>query len=683
MMDLELRALLIAEIELKLPIFVSACAGESNGDGVMRALHTLRGATGLAGERELCDAIARAERFGKTNTAALPKVVLDLLTDARDRLVQGLAPIEDTFPDLPPRMSLRTTELLPAYRAEIVDRLERIDHQLLGDDANDPASSAQAVLEVTRHLHSLKGAASALGDEASAWFCHNLEERMVLTGRDGTSPAHAALSLVRVYRQALGIVLLEQDLLQSAQTAVRISTMPPPMIGAQRSNATHSIRVESTELDDLLDRTIALVPHLPARRRRTREQGLQGRLREVRSVLTEALRIIGPARPWGTPEAAIDRIKQAREMTASLVGQMGVLTAAGEQAGREARKNADELQERLGRLRQTKLRGLFQRIASVIEVEAARTGVGVRVLVSGADEVIDRKLAEALVEPCMHIARNSVAHGLESMTAREHAGKSRVATVSLRGERDAGTLILTIQDDGSGVDVQALRARIGASRVLSAERLAKLGDDALLPYLLMPGLSLRSHTDALAGRGVGLDAAYMSVQRYGGTIRLLNRPGAGLSVQLHLPANAEAGPLAVLVDEGEEFAVPARLLFRVRSPSPRNELDGSALPPSLGEVLRARPRATKACRYVDLHIGSDDGAHEFLTLAVDEVRWAAGAIVRPLPPGIARWGPYRAAVVKTDGRLLLVLDLMQLATLSQRLGARAWRGDGSGSKGSS
>jgi two-component system, chemotaxis family, sensor kinase CheA len=678
MMDLELRALLIAEIELKLPIFLRATAGESNADGVMRALHTLKGATGLAGERELCDAIARAERFGKTNAAALPKVALDLLTVARDRLVQGLAPIEETFPDLPPRMPLRATDLLPAYRAEIVDRLERIDQVLLGDDETDLARNMQAAQDVTRHVHSLKGAASALGDEASAWFCHNLEERMMLSERDGTPPARAALAIVRAYRQPLGVVLLEQDLLKTAATEVRISTMPPPLTGAQRVNTSHSIRVESTELDDLLDRTIALVPHLPLRRRRTREQGLQGRLRELRSVLTEALRIIGPARPWGTPEAAIDRIKQAREMTAGLVGQMGVLAAAGEQASREARKNADELQERLGRLRQTKLRGLFQRISSVIEVEASRTGVGVRVLVAGADEIIDRKLAEALVEPCMHIARNAVAHGLESMTAREQAGKSRLATVSLRAERRAGTLILTIQDDGSGVDVQALRARIAASRVLSPERLATLGDDALLPYLLMPGLSLRSHTDALAGRGVGLDAAYMTIQRHGGTIRLLNRPGAGLSVQLHLPANAEEGPLAVLVDDGEEFAVPARLMFRVRASVPRTEEATLAPPPSLGEVLRARPRAGRACKHVDLHIGSEDGAHEFLTLAVDEVRWAAGAIVRPLPPGVAHWGPYRAAVVKPDGRLVLVLDLMQLATLSQRLGARAWRSDVSG-----
>src|SRR5262249_33844810 len=155
-------------------------------------------------------------------------------------------------------------------------------------------------------------------------------------------------------------------------------------------------------------------------------------------------------------------------------------------------------------------------------------GRAVAVHTHGADEPVDRRLVEALMEPCLQLARNAIAHGIEPSDVRESLGKPPEATLTFSAIRTGSRLSVAIADDGAGVDVSAVRARAVETGVVT-EVLAEAADDqTLLELLFLPGFSTRGQSpDLLAGRGIGLDITLASVQRLGGTIRLASRHRLG------------------------------------------------------------------------------------------------------------------------------------------------------------
>ncbi|HTB74477.1 MAG TPA: ATP-binding protein, partial [Polyangiaceae bacterium] len=307
---------------------------------------------------------------------------------------------------------------------------------------------------------------------------------------------------------------------------------------------------------------------------------------------------------------------------------------------------------------------------------ARRGGCAVIVRTRGADETIDRRVAEQLIEPCLQLVRNAVAHGIEAPEVRTALGKPPSGTISLAARKLGNRLSLTIEDDGAGVDVADVRARAVAAGLVTQVIADAADDDTLLSLLFLPGFSMRESTDLLAGRGIGLEIARGGVQRMGGAIRLSSRRGEGFSARIDVPIDSGLVTVLWVVAGKQEFALPAANARRVRL----NEgADAGRLPhltSCLDGTWSERPRFA-----IDLELQGDPDAGLPASVGVDAVGQPEELLVRPLGPLVAGLGPFAGVIVRGDGSLRFALDPWAIAPRVRAFTAAAGSGGGVGPSG--
>ena len=680
--DPELLRLLITELERHL---LTLEAEPRDVPSVQRAVHALKGSAGLAGERELAAALERLHRRVKEGDESAFAEAAALVRTAVQRLGAGETAVAARWPIPPDDLGARPLDPLvrAQYAAEVTDRLARIDEALSTGD--DPL---EAVRGIYRHVHTMKGAASAVGDEPMSWFCHGLEERV--KGADGTDTARAALQEVARWRVVLGALLDEPETaLATLRARGRPSQLPRgsmPSLPAVRSldsdpprssafeEATATIRVAAIDVDRLLEKFdgIDLAREGIAARAESSRVAAAA-LRDMRASLGEALRLIGPPRPWGAPAAALRRIDQVAAKLGVFGENLDAASAQAHATEHSLRDDVADAKKQLSTMRQTTVGRIFARLTTAIESEARRSGRAVIVRTRGADETIDRRIAEQLVEPCLQLVRNAVAHGIETPEARAALGKPQSGTISLGARKLGNRLSIHIEDDGAGVDVSDVRARaLGAGLVTQAIAEAA-DDDTLLSLLFVPGFSTRESSDLLAGRGIGLEIARSVVHRMGGGIRLSSRAGEGFSARIDVPI--ESGLVTVLwVFAGrDELAIPAVNVRRVRLAT--DETVDLARVPHLLSCLDSAAEGAVAF-VVDLELQGEEAPSASVAVGVDAVGRTEELLVRPLGPLVAGLGPFSGAIVRGDGSLRLAIDPWAVAPRARAFSATRPGGSG-------
>ncbi len=669
--DPELVRLLIQELERHL---MKLEAAPSDVVEAKRSLHALRGSAGLAGERELAATLERLHRrIREGDEAALNEAALIVRT-AVARLAAGERAVATSWP-VPPEdlVALPIDPLARSqYAAEVADRLARIDDALA--TSGDPVDAVRALY---RHVHTMKGAASAVGDEPMTWFCHGLEEK--IRGADVAAVAHEAMQEVAQWRAILGALLDEPETTlatlggrrsHTPPSASRVSRAPlsEPEPGPRTSGLdeeTATIRVRAADVDRLIERLDVIErarERIASRAHRGHDAAVSAR--GLRASLVEALRLIGPARPWGAPAAALLEIERAAAALAAFGDEFDAASAELRTTEQALREGVVDAKKQLSAMRQSTVGRIFARLTTAIESEARRSGFTVIVSTRGADETIDRRIADHLMEPCLQLVRNAVAHGIEAPEVRTALGKPASGTIALSARKIGNRLRITIADDGAGVDVADVRARAVQAGLVTAAIADAADDDTLLSLLFLPGFSTRESSDLLAGRGIGLDITRAWVKRMGGAIRLSSRAGKGFTSRVDVPI--ESGFVTVLwVRAGaDEFALTAASARRVEKNWPPRDLRV----PHLLTCLDAAGGG-EAKYAIDLGLPSDDAPEPPAWVGVDAVGHTEELLVRPLGPLVLGLGPYAGAIVRGDGSVRLAIDAWAVAPRARALGA--------------
>ena len=153
--------------------------------------------------------------------------------------------------------------------------------------------------------------------------------------------------------------------------------------------------------------------------------------------------------------------------------------------------------------------------------DVARTlGKEIHFTILGEQTQVDRDVLEKLEAPLNHMLRNAIDHGIEAPDRRATAGKPREGTIALEARHSAGMLLITLRDDGRGIDVEAVRKVVVERRLTNAETAAKMPDSELFDFLFLPGFTLKKTVTEISGRGVGLDVVLDMMKRLRGTIRI-------------------------------------------------------------------------------------------------------------------------------------------------------------------
>jgi two-component system chemotaxis sensor kinase CheA len=216
----------------------------------------------------------------------------------------------------------------------------------------------------------------------------------------------------------------------------------------------------------------------------------------------------------------------------------------------------DQLQEEVMRIRMLPIANVFNKFPRLVRDLARKAGKQVELVIRGEETELDRSVIEEISDPLIHLLRNAVDHGLETPEERRAAGKSERGTILLTARHEESRIILTVEDDGRGIDVERVKASAVHKGLLTEAEAAALSHDEAIHLIFRPGLSTAKVVTDVSGRGVGMDIVRANIERLNGTITVETWPGQGTQFQITLPLTLAIIPtLLVRIGEGT-FAIP-------------------------------------------------------------------------------------------------------------------------------
>ncbi len=215
-----------------------------------------------------------------------------------------------------------------------------------------------------------------------------------------------------------------------------------------------------------------------------------------------------------------------------------------------------DLQGAVMQTRMQPIKKVFGRFPRVVRDLARSLNKEIRLVLEGEDTDLDKNLVEALADPLVHLVRNSVDHGVEEPDVREAKGKPREGTVKLSASQEGDHILLTIEDDGAGMDAEKLKSIAIERGVLDADAAARMSDKEAFSLIFAPGFSTKTEISEVSGRGVGMDVVKTKITQLNGTVNIDSEMGKGTILEIKVPLTLAILP-TLMVNVGQQtFALP-------------------------------------------------------------------------------------------------------------------------------
>ncbi len=330
-----------------------------------------------------------------------------------------------------------------------------------------------------------------------------------------------------------------------------------------------------------------------------------------------------------------------------------------------------ELQEKIMKTRMQPIGNVFNKFPRIVRDLARSTGKKVNLRIEGADTELDRSIIEAIKDPLTHLVRNAIDHGIEDPDHRVQVGKPPVGTLVLRAYHEGGQVVIEIEDDGRGIDINKLKAKAIEKGLISPSEAEKLSDREALGLIFKPGFSTAEKVTNISGRGVGMDVVKTNVEKLGGSIDIQTVLGSGTTVRLKIPLTLAIIPALVVTCGDQRFAIPQvslRELVGLSSEEARKNihlvgnsefyrLRGEIIPViRLSKILGLESESNGNESLVILNTGAMD-----FGLMVDGIWDSEEIVVKPLGKHFKEITIYAGATIMGDGRVALILDVVGLS----------------------
>ncbi len=303
----------------------------------------------------------------------------------------------------------------------------------------------------------------------------------------------------------------------------------------------------------------------------------------------------------------------------------------------------------------------------------------VQFMMSGEATEVDRDILEKLDAPLNHLLRNAIDHGIESPQERIAAGKPETGIVRLEAMHRAGMLMITVSDDGRGIDHIAIRKKIVEQGLVNPDMADRLSENELTEFLFLPGFSTAEHLTQISGRGVGLDVAHTMVHEARGSIRAMSYPGRGMSFQLELPLTLSVIRTFLVEINKEIYAFPlARIdnCLRIARASIRTIEDRQYFKTDnmnialidIRDMLGIGAKSSDPSPELSVVIISD--RLNTYGLITDKFMGECDLVIRPLDTRLGKVPNLSAAAVMMDGTPVLIFDVEDLVRSMDNLAGK-------------
>jgi len=329
-----------------------------------------------------------------------------------------------------------------------------------------------------------------------------------------------------------------------------------------------------------------------------------------------------------------------------------------------------ELRDTMMVLRMVPVAQLFGRFRRLVHDLAHETGKAIELVTEGETTEVDKSVIERLADPMVHLVRNSCDHGLEPAEERRAAGKSDAGRIFLSARQQAGEVIITIKDDGRGINKERVRAKAEASGLIAAN--ASLTDQELYQLIFQPGFSTAQEVTNLSGRGVGMDVVKRTIDALRGTINVVSRPGEGSEISLAIPLTlAIIDGLLIRVGTGR-YVIPLSAVEECLELSVEDDMRSRgrsfiSLRDSLVPFIRLRDLFRTGTtpdpfqKVVVISTGS-----ERVGLVVDQIIGDHQTVIKSMSKLHHDVGTFSGATILGDGNVALILDVGHLVSEGQQ-----------------
>jgi len=596
-------------------------------------------------------------------------------------------------------------DLISEFIAESRENLTRIDRELV--DLERTGGDPELIASIFRSIHTIKGTCGFFGLERVLSLAHSTENvfgRM----REGTlsvEPSCITLTLEAIDRIREMLTAVEQTGCEPEIDTSELVRQLDAFTAFDSSSAGSDPALSDPALSDVESDSVSSVappPNIPPTAPRGFEpadtassamaspkSGMRMEAAVAEAQPEAVVAVVEKPADDLSIRVQIDVIDRLMNLVGELVLTRNQLLqlARGDEESKYAtpithlNRVTIDLQEAVMKTRMQPIGNAWAHLPRLLRDLTQAIGKQIDLNMLGAETELDRTVLDAIKDPLTHIVRNSADHGIEMPEARRQLGKPEAGQLRLNAFHEGGHVIITVEDDGAGVNVERVRARAIANGLVTEVDAARLSPQEIIQFIFLPGFSTAEKVTSVSGRGVGMDVVRTQIEKIGGTVDLQSVPGAGTSIRARIPLTLAIISALVVESGGELFAIPqlgvvelvrlaAEDRHRIESIHSHQvfRLRNRLLPLiRLDDVLGLTP--TRPEHEFDVNIVVVQVGDEQFGLIVDGVFDTQEIVVKPVGSLLKEIPIYQGTTILGDGRVIMILDVTGIATESGSLSA--------------
>ena len=538
-------------------------------------------------------------------------------------------------------------EIVESFIVETKELLDKLDNDLV--ELEKRQNDVELLNAIFRYVHTIKGTSSFIGFEQMSELTHKFED---------------VLNKLRKFElklnpEIMDVILKAQDLMKVLLSKLEANDLSPIDISGVVSKLERISRgeflieedVEKASVDNasqrlqskVIDKTVRIDVE---------------RLDELMNLVGEL--VLGRNRLTQIVSGIVERFEGeslARELM-DTIAQVDYLTS--------------ELQAVVMRARMMPIAKVFSKFPRIVRDLSRDLNKEVELLIYGEETEVDKSVIESIHDPLVHLIRNAIDHGIETPQERKAVGKPEKGKVILRAEHEGNFIVITVEDDGRGIDPERVRRKAVEKKIITEQEASSISDRDALNLIFLPGFSTASKVTNVSGRGVGLDVVKANITKLNGMIDVQSTLGQGTKFILKLPLTL-AIIQGLLVDVcGEIFIIPLSSVIEVvRIPrSQVHSIKGR-------EIIRLRDSVLPLVRLANIFNLSSNGdfkenlyivvvglAEKKLGIVVDELVGQKEVVIKSLGSYLNNVRGIAGATILGDGTVRMIVDVAQIFKMS-------------------